>query len=133
MFGDGVPTPISHVFLTGVPEVAEDGAFPLLKLSGVQDVLGVEDLLDALHQGDGGFAVLALQEFLLGIADAMLAGNQTAQFHGLLVHPIKNGGEGVLPVFLIQLISADIDMDALNDFRYKFPAWMDADTFNVIR
>lgn len=32
-----------------------------------------------------------------------------------------------------QVLSAEIDIDALNDFRYKFPAWMDADTFNVIR
>lgn len=32
-----------------------------------------------------------------------------------------------------QVLSCDIDMDALSDFRYKFPAWMDADTFNVIR
>lgn len=32
-----------------------------------------------------------------------------------------------------QVLTCDIDIDALNDFRYKFPAWMDADTFNVIR
>ena len=32
-----------------------------------------------------------------------------------------------------QILTCEIDMDTLNDFRYKFPAWMDADTFNVIR
>ena len=32
-----------------------------------------------------------------------------------------------------QMLTAELDMEALNDFRYKFPAWMDADTFNVIR
>ncbi len=32
-----------------------------------------------------------------------------------------------------QMLSAEINLEALNDFRYKFPAWMDADTFNVIR
>lgn len=33
----------------------------------------------------------------------------------------------------IQILSCEIDIDALNDFRDKFPAWRDADTFNVIR
>jgi predicted amidohydrolase len=32
-----------------------------------------------------------------------------------------------------QLLSCDIDVEELNEFRFKFPAWMDADTFNVIR
>ena len=32
-----------------------------------------------------------------------------------------------------QMVSCNIDKDSLNDFRDKFPAWMDADTFNVIR
>ncbi len=32
-----------------------------------------------------------------------------------------------------QIISCTINTDELYDFRYKFPAWMDADTFNVIR
>lgn len=32
-----------------------------------------------------------------------------------------------------QIIQCEIDLDSLYDFRYKFPAWMDADTFNVIR
>lgn len=32
-----------------------------------------------------------------------------------------------------QMITCNIDIESLNDFRDKFPAWMDADTFNVIR
>lgn len=32
-----------------------------------------------------------------------------------------------------QMLSCNIDKESLNDFRDKFPAWMDADTFNVIR
>lgn len=32
-----------------------------------------------------------------------------------------------------QVLTCTIDKDALEDFRFKFPAWMDADTFNVIR
>lgn len=35
--------------------------------------------------------------------------------------------------FPTQVLVCDIDMNALEEFRYKFPAWMDADTFNVIR
>ncbi len=32
-----------------------------------------------------------------------------------------------------QMLTCNIDNESLNDFRDKFPAWMDADTFNVIR
>ena len=32
-----------------------------------------------------------------------------------------------------QILTCTIDKEALEDFRFKFPAWMDADTFNVIR
>lgn len=32
-----------------------------------------------------------------------------------------------------QVLTCTIDKDALEEFRFKFPAWMDADTFNVIR
>ncbi len=35
--------------------------------------------------------------------------------------------------FPTQVLTCTIDKDALEDFRYRFPAWMDADTFNVIR
>ena len=35
--------------------------------------------------------------------------------------------------FSTQVLTCTIDKDALEDFRYRFPAWMDADTFNVIR
>lgn len=35
--------------------------------------------------------------------------------------------------FRTQVLTAELDKDALEEFRYKFPAWMDADTFNVIR
>ncbi len=31
-----------------------------------------------------------------------------------------------------QIMQCEINLDSLYDFRYKFPAWMDADTFNVI-
>ncbi|MBR4088047.1 MAG: nitrilase family protein [Bacteroidales bacterium] len=31
-----------------------------------------------------------------------------------------------------QILQCCIDLDSLYDFRYKFPTWMDADTFNVI-
>lgn len=32
-----------------------------------------------------------------------------------------------------QLLSCEIDKDALDEFKDNFPAWMDADTFNIIR
>ena len=32
----------------------------------------------------------------------------------------------------IQIINADIDIDSLRIFREKFPAWMDADDFNLL-
>lgn len=35
--------------------------------------------------------------------------------------------------FDTQVLSCNLDIAALEDFRYRFPAWMDADTFNVIR
>ena len=35
--------------------------------------------------------------------------------------------------FNTQMLSCNINLEELNDFRFKFPAWMDADTFNVIR
>lgn len=35
--------------------------------------------------------------------------------------------------FPTQVLTCNIDKVALEDFRYKFPAWMDADTFNIIR
>lgn len=31
-----------------------------------------------------------------------------------------------------QILQCEIDLESLYDFRYKFPTWMDADTFNVI-
>lgn len=44
-------------------------------LAGIKEVLGVKDLLDALHEPDGGIAKLAAEVALLGVADAMLTGN----------------------------------------------------------
>ena len=35
--------------------------------------------------------------------------------------------------FRTQVLTCNIDIDAQEEFRFKFPAWMDADTFNVIR
>jgi hypothetical protein len=32
-----------------------------------------------------------------------------------------------------QVVSCNIDIEGLKEFRDRFPAWMDADTFNVIR
>ncbi|MBQ7772681.1 MAG: nitrilase family protein [Bacteroidales bacterium] len=35
--------------------------------------------------------------------------------------------------FMTQVLTCDLDIQAQENFRDKFPAWMDADTFNVIR
>ena len=89
--------------------------------SGIENVFGVKHLLDSLHQADGGFAVLLRQKALLGIADSVLTGNETAQFLGLVIHPIKAEGKSLLPGFFVQSIAANVNVKVSVSLLVPFP------------
>ena len=71
----------------------------------------VEDVLDAAHErADGGVERFA-QVGLLGVADAMLAGDLSAQFVCLCVEFFEDGRERPLPGVFGEVVAQGVDVE----------------------
>ena len=90
-----------HVLLAGVPEgdLPEDAAFPLVDLSGVQDVVGVHGLLDRLDGGQRGRPLL-LEVGCLGDSHSVLSGDGSAQIDAN-IEDLVDRGDSSLPLVLV--------------------------------
>ncbi len=80
-------------------------------LAGVQDQVGVKDLLDAEHQIDGSLAQALTQIFHLAAADAVLTGYQSADLSSAFVQDIEVLVYTFLELFLLQVIAALVDVE----------------------
>ena len=80
-------------------------------LAGVENQVGVEDLLDSEHQVDGCLAQALTQIFHLAAADAVLAGYKSADLGSAFVQYVEVLVDTSLELFLLQVIAALVDVE----------------------
>ena len=80
-------------------------------------MLRVKHILDPAHQSDGALAVLGVQIALFRIADAVLAGYQTAKLGGFLIHAVEANSQRPLPCGLLQIVAADVDVQIAEEMK----------------